>query len=187
MGLQIIYLATTSLSIDTSVCKLWMVGSNVIYWATSAVQEPLLFLKPTSSYVREGSAVEIPSSCTCLDHEVELGVVIGRKGRDIPESQAMNHVSGMASHCRNEMIAMKFAEIEFCFTWIIECLDMGDQHSLLHIPVVATKSSHHRPLKILDWGLPIKYDHSMSLWLLWTLRRLCFDVGHDSTGASGCC
>lgn len=52
-------------------------------------------MKPTSSYVREGSSVEIPPSCTFLDHEVELGVVIGKKGRDIPESQAMDHISGM--------------------------------------------------------------------------------------------
>lgn len=58
------------------------------------VQEPLIFLKPTSSYVREGSPIEIPSSCTFLDHEVELGVVIGKKGRDISEDEAMEHVSG---------------------------------------------------------------------------------------------
>ena len=58
------------------------------------VQEPLIFLKPTSSYVREGLPIEIPSSCTILDHEVELGVVIGKKGRDISEDQAMDHVSG---------------------------------------------------------------------------------------------
>jgi hypothetical protein len=51
-------------------------------------------LKPTSSYIREGSCVEIPPSCTFLDHEVELGVVIGKKARDIHESQAMDHVSG---------------------------------------------------------------------------------------------
>ena len=51
-------------------------------------------MKPTSSYVREGLPIEIPSSCTILDHEVELGVVIGKKGRDISEDQAMDHVSG---------------------------------------------------------------------------------------------
>lgn len=59
-------------------------------------KEPLIFLKPTSSYVREGSPIEIPSSCTFLDHEVELGVVIGKKGRDISEDQAMDHLSGYA-------------------------------------------------------------------------------------------
>lgn len=56
--------------------------------------EPLLFLKPTSSYVREGMAIEIPHPCTALDHEVELGVVIGKKGRDIPQHAAMDHISG---------------------------------------------------------------------------------------------
>jgi acylpyruvate hydrolase len=58
--------------------------------------EPLLFLKPTSSYVREGMAIEIPHPCTALDHEVELGVVIGKKGRDIPQHAAMDHISGYA-------------------------------------------------------------------------------------------
>ncbi|KAH8970285.1 hypothetical protein BDL97_02G081100 [Sphagnum fallax] len=58
--------------------------------------EPLLFLKPTSSYIREGMAIEIPHPCTALDHEVELGVVIGKKGRDIPQHAAMDHISGYA-------------------------------------------------------------------------------------------
>lgn len=71
------------------------IGLEIYSQESSAVQEPLIFLKPTSSYIREGSAVEIPSPCTFLDHEVELGVVIGKKGRDISESQAMDHVSGM--------------------------------------------------------------------------------------------
>ena len=31
-----------------------------------------------------------------LHYEVELGVVIGKGGRDIPESSAMSHVSGYA-------------------------------------------------------------------------------------------
>jgi 2-keto-4-pentenoate hydratase/2-oxohepta-3-ene-1,7-dioic acid hydratase in catechol pathway len=61
-----------------------------------SIQEPLLFLKPTSSYVREGMAIEIPHPCTALDHEVELGVVIGKKGRDIPQHAAMDHISGYA-------------------------------------------------------------------------------------------
>jgi hypothetical protein len=39
-------------------------------------------------------AIEIPHPCTALDHEVELGVVIGKKGRDIPQHAAMDHISG---------------------------------------------------------------------------------------------
>lgn len=37
----------------------------------------------------------IPSAgCTNLHHEVELGVIIGKRGTDIPVASAMDHVSG---------------------------------------------------------------------------------------------
>ncbi|CAG0896309.1 unnamed protein product [Cyprideis torosa] len=39
--------------------------------------QPLIFLKPTSSYVTEGNPIIIPSGCKNLHHEVELGLVIG--------------------------------------------------------------------------------------------------------------
>ncbi|ODN04978.1 hypothetical protein Ocin01_01720 [Orchesella cincta] len=61
----------------------------------NAVPEiPLLFLKPASSYITEGTPIKIPKGCTSLHHEIELGVVIGQKGTDIPEGSAMNHVAG---------------------------------------------------------------------------------------------
>jgi len=57
---------------------------------------PVLFLKPTSSLLHEGpkSYIEIPHTCNDLHHEVELGVVIGKSGRDIPQDSAMSHVAG---------------------------------------------------------------------------------------------
>ncbi|GBG78327.1 hypothetical protein CBR_g26355 [Chara braunii] len=59
-------------------------------------KEPVLFLKPTSSYVRKGGVIEVPPGVDSLDHEVELGVVISKKGRDIPTEVAMDHVAGYA-------------------------------------------------------------------------------------------
>ncbi|RGB40844.1 hypothetical protein C1646_663509 [Rhizophagus diaphanus] len=56
---------------------------------------PFFFLKPTSSYLLSGEEVEIPKGCI-VHHEVELGVVIGKDGRDIRESEAMNYVEGYA-------------------------------------------------------------------------------------------
>jgi len=57
--------------------------------------KPFFFLKPTSSYIVEGSPIEIPKGAE-VDHEVELGVVIGKKGRDIAEKDALNYISGYA-------------------------------------------------------------------------------------------
>lgn len=36
----------------------------------------------------------MPAGCTNLHHEVELGVVIGKRGSDISVADAMSHVSG---------------------------------------------------------------------------------------------
>ncbi|OCT64434.1 acylpyruvase FAHD1, mitochondrial isoform X2 [Xenopus laevis] len=58
--------------------------------------EPVLFLKPPSAYVREGSPVLIPYYSNNLHHEVELGVVIGKPGKNIEQSRAMEHVGGYA-------------------------------------------------------------------------------------------
>ncbi|KAK0153123.1 Acylpyruvase FAHD1, mitochondrial [Merluccius polli] len=58
--------------------------------------EPVLFLKPPSAYVTQGSPILVPSYCRDLHHEVELGVVIGRGGTDIPQGSAMDHVAGYA-------------------------------------------------------------------------------------------
>ena len=38
----------------------------------------------------------MPSRCSELHYEVELGVVIGKGGKNIPESSAMSHIGGYA-------------------------------------------------------------------------------------------
>ncbi|XP_021361184.1 acylpyruvase FAHD1, mitochondrial-like [Mizuhopecten yessoensis] len=57
-------------------------------------KNPLVFIKPTSSYIVEGQRIKFPPGCSELHHEVELGVVIGKGGSNISESDAMEHVGG---------------------------------------------------------------------------------------------
>ncbi|KAJ1991820.1 hypothetical protein GGI26_003714 [Coemansia sp. RSA 1358] len=56
---------------------------------------PFFFLKPTSSYVTSPGKIEIPRGCV-VHHEVELGVVIGKSGRNIRAEDAYEHVAGYA-------------------------------------------------------------------------------------------
>ncbi|KAI0748432.1 hypothetical protein C8Q80DRAFT_1219586 [Daedaleopsis nitida] len=58
-------------------------------------KEPILFLKPTTSYVPSGGNVEIPEG-VLAHYEVELGVVVSKRGRDIPEAEAESYVAGYA-------------------------------------------------------------------------------------------
>src|SRR5882757_5315388 len=60
-----------------------------------APSSPLLFGKFTSSLTGPYDTIEIdPEITTQVDYEVELGVVVGRGGRDIPLDDALAHVGG---------------------------------------------------------------------------------------------
>jgi len=43
----------------------------------------LIFMKPSTTIIGPGEPIFIPPQCQELDHEIELAVVIGRKGRYI--------------------------------------------------------------------------------------------------------
>lgn len=58
-------------------------------------KEPFFFLKPTTSYLPSGGNVEIPRGIIA-HHEVELGLVIGKGGRDISQENADSHIAGYA-------------------------------------------------------------------------------------------
>ncbi|MEA2634387.1 MAG: hypothetical protein QOH92_1154 [Chloroflexota bacterium] len=56
---------------------------------------PIYFTKPPTTVIGPGEATPYPQGLTTrLDWEVELGVVIGLGGRDIPEARALDYVFG---------------------------------------------------------------------------------------------
>lgn len=56
--------------------------------------EPVFFLKPSSSIIGPRENAVIPPYSRLCHHEIELAVLIGKWGRNIPEAEAMNHVAG---------------------------------------------------------------------------------------------
>ncbi len=60
----------------------------------TVTEDPLLFLKPTSSIIYDHETIIIPKRSQCLHHEVELGVILGKKGKNIGEEDAMHYVLG---------------------------------------------------------------------------------------------
>jgi len=57
-------------------------------------EKPLLFLKPSSSYLVEGSPIVVPMGCSSLHHEIELGIVIGSKCSQAKPEEVMKCVGG---------------------------------------------------------------------------------------------
>lgn len=55
---------------------------------------PLLFLKPSTSVIFSGDFIQYPKQSQCLHHEVELGVLIGKNGKNILKEDAKKHILG---------------------------------------------------------------------------------------------
>lgn len=66
-------------------------------------EEPLLFLKPPSTIVGPGEAIVIPPDSSDVQHEAELGVVIGRRCKDVSEDEVPSVVFGFT--CLNDVTA----------------------------------------------------------------------------------
>ena len=55
---------------------------------------PVIFIKPASSVIGEGDQILIPPYSNNCQHEVELAILIGRRGKDILSIDAMDHIAG---------------------------------------------------------------------------------------------
>ncbi|HIE18732.1 TPA: FAA hydrolase family protein, partial [Candidatus Bathyarchaeota archaeon] len=57
-------------------------------------EDPIIFMKPRTSIVGPQEPVIKPDFVKELDYEVELAIIIGRKGKDIPVSEAADYIFG---------------------------------------------------------------------------------------------
>lgn len=57
-------------------------------------KEPVIFLKPASSVIFNGDKIKIPEMSKCIHHEVELGIVIGKKCKNISKKDAFDYILG---------------------------------------------------------------------------------------------
>jgi 2-keto-4-pentenoate hydratase/2-oxohepta-3-ene-1,7-dioic acid hydratase in catechol pathway len=64
---------------------------------------PILFHKCATSLVGDGQPIVLPPISRQVDYEGELAVVIGRRGKYIPEDQALEYVGGYT--CANDVSA----------------------------------------------------------------------------------
>jgi len=62
--------------------------------AVAPPEQPFFFLKPGSSVIGPRDHLVAHRWSTQMDYEVELAIVIGRPGRDIPAERAYEHVAG---------------------------------------------------------------------------------------------
>lgn len=62
---------------------------------------PLIFLKPATAVIGPDDEIVLPRSSTRVDYEGELGIVIGKKTKDVPEDKVSAFVLGYT--CFNDV------------------------------------------------------------------------------------
>ena len=77
--------------------------------------EPVMFMKATTCISGANDDVIIPPNSKKLDWEVELGIVIGKKGAYIDEENALDYVAG---YCTINDISEREYQIEKAGQWV---------------------------------------------------------------------
>ena len=87
--------------------KIVCVGRNYVEHAaelgSDMPAEPIFFLKPPSALIGHGAAIELPEESQQVEHEGEIGVVIGRSLRHASREEVMAGVAGVV--CVNDVTA----------------------------------------------------------------------------------
>jgi 5-carboxymethyl-2-hydroxymuconate isomerase len=64
--------------------------------ANEVPDRAVLFCKPASSIIGNGETIVIPTFSSDCHHELELALLIGKSGKNIPEAKALDHIAGYA-------------------------------------------------------------------------------------------
>jgi 2-keto-4-pentenoate hydratase/2-oxohepta-3-ene-1,7-dioic acid hydratase in catechol pathway len=59
--------------------------------------EPLLFFKPPSSVIRDGESIVLPKQSSQVEHEGEIGVIVGARLRHATPAEAARSVRGIVA------------------------------------------------------------------------------------------
>jgi 2-keto-4-pentenoate hydratase/2-oxohepta-3-ene-1,7-dioic acid hydratase in catechol pathway len=78
--------------------KIVCVGRNYVEHAKELGNEvpkvPLIFMKPPSSIIPNGGTIVLPPQSSQVEHEAELVVVIGKRGRNVTTENAKKYIFG---------------------------------------------------------------------------------------------
>ncbi len=104
-------------------------------------KQPALFMRSTDSMVGHNQHLLHPGVSEQFDYEGELGVVIGKAGRNVPEADALNYVAGYTIvndgsvrdwqfHTRQITPGKNFYRSGSVGPWMVQASDVADPHNL---------------------------------------------------------
>ncbi|HEX3702996.1 MAG TPA: fumarylacetoacetate hydrolase family protein [Vicinamibacterales bacterium] len=76
--------------------------------------EPLIFIKPSTAVIGPGDPIRLPPGVGRVDHEAELGIVIGKRAHRVPRAKAWDYIFGLI--CVNDVTARDLQKKESQYT-----------------------------------------------------------------------
>ncbi|KAH8265388.1 hypothetical protein KR038_005698 [Drosophila bunnanda] len=132
--------------------------------------EPLVFLKPTSSYIQEGQPIVLPKVFTKVAYEVELGVVIGKSCKNVSKADAMSYVAGyclaldLTAQCNLVRNKDRFF-LSSTYIYKILCTFQGAARAAGHPWTLGKGFDTSTPVSKFIPADLVNDPHSLSLWL----------------------
>jgi 2-keto-4-pentenoate hydratase/2-oxohepta-3-ene-1,7-dioic acid hydratase in catechol pathway len=94
--------------------KIVCIGKNYLDHAkemgSDLPPDPLIFLKPPSALIGPGEPIVLPRISSHVEHEAEIGIVIGTRLRKVSEAEAMRGIQGYV--CLNDVTARDWQKKE---------------------------------------------------------------------------
>jgi 5-carboxymethyl-2-hydroxymuconate isomerase len=85
-----------TVKIGKVICLLRSYEAHAEEMGSTVPDNPEFFLKPSTAIIGNRENIKLPEESEDVHHEVELAVVIGKGGKNIPKGGAMEHVFGYA-------------------------------------------------------------------------------------------
>jgi 2-keto-4-pentenoate hydratase/2-oxohepta-3-ene-1,7-dioic acid hydratase in catechol pathway len=127
--------------------------------------EPLMFLKPSTAVVGPNDPIVLPEGAGRIDHEAEVGVVIGSRAWNVPEAEALRYVFGIT--CVNDVTARELQRKDVQYTRA-----KGFDTFAPIGPCIATGMDLRAPIGVEAWVNGERRQASTTAELIFDIARL---------------
>ncbi|HPG39022.1 MAG TPA: fumarylacetoacetate hydrolase family protein [bacterium] len=118
-------------------------------WKSQVPEVPMFFSKLPSALLPHEGHIRIPDGIGRVDHEVELAVIIGKRGVRVSESSAMEHVAGYTIVNDVTARAMQGVAIKNGQPWTLsKSMDTFCPMGPYLIPADTVPDPHNLPLEL---------------------------------------
>lgn len=91
---DVILKPSRSFSVGKIVCVGQNYAAHIKEMNSKKTGDPVLFLKPSTALIKEGTKIVLPAFSHEVHHEVELALLVGKKAKNVSADQWQNYITG---------------------------------------------------------------------------------------------